>query len=258
MQDLTVTLIQTELDWEDAEANLRRFDNLLQDVKRDTDLIVLPEMFTTGFSMNAASLAEDMQGATVEWLRETARRYQADVIGSVIIAEDGKYYNRLCWATPRGKMHTYDKKHLFRYAGEEKVYTAGDSRLRVEIKGWKIRPFICYDLRFPAWNRNVGNDFDLAVFIANWPHKRAEHWNILLQSRAIENQVYVVGVNRIGTDGHGLYHSGDSAVINPQGKILFRCAHAPCQYSVQLDYGLMEEYRRSFPAWMDADQLVLR
>lgn len=258
MQDLIVTLIQTELDWEDAEANLRRFDNLLKGLECDTDLIVLPEMFTTGFSMNAPSLAEDMQGVAVTWLRETAGRLEASVIGSIIIAENGKYYNRLCWATPHGKLHTYDKKHLFRFAGEEKVYTAGDHRLVVDIKGWRIRPFICYDLRFPAWNRNTGSEFDLAVYIANWPQKRAEHWNILLQARAIENQVYVVGVNRIGTDGHGLYHSGDSAVIDPQGKILFRCAHAPCLYSVRLDHGLKEEYRRSFPAWMDADHLVLR
>ena len=258
MQDLTVTLIQTALDWENVDANLRRFDNLLSGLRDTTDLIVLPEMFTTGFSMNAASLAQNMQGSTVDWLRQTARRFQAVVTGSIIVVDNGKYYNRLCWADPDGGLQTYDKKHLFRYAGEEKVYTAGDSRLLVKIKGWRIRPFICYDLRFPAWNRNTDNEYDLAVYIANWPEKRSEHWKILLQARAIENQVYVVGVNRIGPDGNGYYHSGDSSVIDPQGKLLFRNAHAPCLYSARLDGSLMNEYRRSFPAWMDADQLVLR
>ena len=258
MQDLTVTLIQTALVWENIDANLRRFDDLLSGLRDTTDLIVLPEMFTTGFSMNAASLAQDMQGTAVAWLRRTARRFHAVVTGSIIIVEKGKYYNRLCWADPDGGLQTYDKKHLFRYAGEEKVYTAGDSRLLVEIKDWRIRPFICYDLMFPAWNRNMDNEYDLAVYIANWPEKRSEHWKTLLQARAIENQVYVVGVNRIGTDGHGLSYNGDSSIIDPQGNILFRNAHAPCLYSAQLDYGLMNEFRRSFPAWMDADQFLLR
>ena len=258
MQNLTVTLIQTELDWENAAANLRRFDTLLLDLKNDTDLIVLPEMFTTGFSMNAAQLAEEMQGAAVAWLRQTARRFQANVLGSIIITEGGKYFNRLCWTTPDGQLQTYDKKHLFRYAGEEKVYTAGQNRLLVDIKGWKIRPFICYDLRFPVWNRNTRNAYDLAIFIANWPAKRAAHWKALLQARAIENQAYVVGVNRIGTDGHGISYSGDSSIIDPRGSILFRNAHAPCLYSAQLDYELMHEYRRSFPACMDADHFDWR
>ncbi len=258
MQDLTVTLLQTELDWEDRPANLRRIDAMLHNLKGDTDLIVLPEMFTTGFSMNAASLAEGMDGKSVEWLRDTARSFQADVVGSLIITEDGTYRNRLCWATPDGRLHVYDKKHLFRFAGEEKVYTAGDSRILVEVKGWKIRPFICYDLRFPGWNRNTDKAYDVAVFIANWPARRAVHWKVLLQARAIENQAYVIGVNRIGTDGHGNYHSGDSSVIDPQGTLLFRNAHAPSLNSVRLDYGLLEEYRRSFPAWMDADHLELQ
>ena len=258
MQNLTITLIQAEIDWEDRPANLRRFDAQLQNLNQQTDLIVLPEMFTTGFSMNAAALAEDMQGPSVTWLHETARKCQADVLGSLIIVENAKYYNRLCWASPSGRLHTYDKKHLFRYAGEEKIYTSGTSRLLVDVKGWKVQPFICYDLRFPAWTRNSGNPYDLAVFIANWPEKRVEHWKLLLQARAIENQAYVVGVNRIGTDGHGHYHSGDSSVIDPQGKILFRNAHAPCLHSLRLDYDRLEEYRRTFPAWMDADRFDLR
>ena len=143
----------------------------------------------------------------------------------------------------------------FRFAGEEKVYTAGDSRILVEVKGWKIRPFICYDLRFPGWTRNTDKEYDVAVFVANWPAKRAVHWKVLLQARAIENQAYVIGLNRVGTDGHGNYYSGDSSVIDPQGTLLFRSGHAPCLISLRLDYDLLEEYRRSFPAWMDADHL---
>ena len=258
MQNLTITLIQTALEWEDAETNLHRFDNILDRLDVDTDLIILPEMFSTGFSMNADSLAENMQGETVEWLRDKASQFQSDVFGSLIIVDNGQYYNRLCWTTPDGQTLTYDKKHLFRYAGEEKVYTAGRSRLVAEIKGWKIRPFICYDLRFPVWNRNIGNEYDVAVYIANWPEKRAAHWKCLLEARAIENQVYVIGVNRIGTDGNGVYYSGDSSIIDPQGKVLFRNSHAPCLYSIQLDFELLENYRQSFPAWLDGDHFDFR
>lgn len=258
MPDLTVTLIQTELDWEDVAANLRRFDRLIDSLQVATDLIVLPEMFTTGFSMNAAALAENMNGRTVGWLRETARRTAAAVVGSIIIVDDGRFYNRLCWASPDGELATYDKKHLFRYAGEDRVYTAGGASLLVELKGWRIRPFVCYDLRFPVWTRNTNRTYDLALFVANWPQRRAEHWKVLLQARAIENQSYVIGVNRIGTDGNGLYHSGDSSVIDPIGTILFRSAHAPCVFTLPLERDRLDDYRQSFPAWKDADQFLLR
>jgi omega-amidase len=258
MPDLTVTLIQTELDWEDVAANLRRFDRLIDSLQVATDLIVLPEMFTTGFSMNAAALAENMNGRAVGWLRETARRTAAAVVGSIIVIDDGRFYNRLCWASPDGELATYDKKHLFRYAGEDRVYTAGSASLLVELNGWKIQPFVCYDLRFPVWTRNPNRTYDLALFIANWPQRRAEHWKVLLQARAIENQSYVIGVNRIGTDGNGLYHSGDSSVIDPIGTILFRSAHAPCVFTLPLERDRLDDYRQSFPAWKDADQFLLR
>jgi len=258
MPDLTVTLIQTELDWEDVAANLRRFDRLIGSLQVATDLIVLPEMFTTGFSMNAAALAEDMNGRAVGWLREIARRTAAAVVGSIIIIDDGRFYNRLCWASPDGELATYDKKHLFRYAGEDRVYTAGGASLLVELKGWRIRPFVCYDLRFPVWTRNPNRTYDLALFVANWPQRRAEHWKVLLQARAIENQSYVIGVNRIGTDGNGLYHSGDSSVIDPIGSILFGSAHAPCVFTLPLERDRLDDYRQSFPAWKDADQFLLR
>ncbi|MGA8018177.1 MAG: amidohydrolase [Desulfobacterales bacterium] len=258
MPDLTVTLIQTELDWEDVAANLRRFDRLIDSLQVATDLIVLPEMFTTGFSMNAAALAENMSGRAVGWLGETARHTAAAVVGSIIVVDDGRFYNRLCWASPDGKLATYDKKHLFRYAGEDRVYAAGGASLLVELKGWRIRPFICYDLRFPVWTRNTNRTYDLALFVANWPQRRAEHWKVLLQARAIENQSYVIGVNRIGTDGNGLYHSGDSSVIDPIGTILFRSAHAPCVFTLPLERDRLDDYRQSFPAWKDADQFLLR
>jgi omega-amidase len=258
MPDLTITLIQTELHWEDVAANLRRFDRLIDSLQVATDLIVLPEMFTTGFSMNAEALAEDMNGRAVAWLRNTARHTAAAVVGSIMVADNGRFYNRLCWADPNGEVANYDKKHLFRYAGEDKVYTAGSASLLVELNGWKIRPFVCYDLRFPAWTRNVNSTYDLALFVANWPQRRAEHWKLLLQARAIENQTYVIGVNRIGTDGNGLYHSGDSSVIDPVGNILFRSAHAPCVFTLPLERGRLDDYRQSFPAWKDADQFLLR
>ncbi|MFZ0131187.1 MAG: amidohydrolase [Desulfobacterales bacterium] len=259
MSDLTVTLIQTELEWEDAAANLRRFDRLVDGLETATDLIVLPEMFTTGFSMNAAALAEEMNGRAVGWLRDTARRTGAAVVGSLIIVVDGRYYNRLCWVWPDGTLETNDKKHLFAYAGEDRIYTAGSTALLVDLKGWKIRPFVCYDLRFPVWTRNGHpTDYDLALFIANWPQKRAAHWKALLRARAIENQCFVVGVNRIGCDGNGLYHSGDSSIVDPAGAILFQNAHAPCVFTLTLARGRIDACRREFPVLRDADQFALR
>ncbi len=259
MPDLTVTLIQTELAWEDAAANLRRFDRLIGGLETATDLIVLPEMFTTGFSMNAAALAQEMSGTAVGWLRESARRTGAVIVGSLIVTAHDRYYNRLCWARPDGTLETYDKKHLFGYAGEDRIYTAGSAALLVELKGWKIRPFVCYDLRFPVWARNGHPaDYDLALFIANWPQKRAAHWKALLQARAIENQCFVIGVNRIGSDGNGLYHSGDSSIVDPAGAILFQNAHAPCVFTLTLARGRIDACRREFPVLRDADQFALR
>jgi len=259
MPDLTVTLVQTELEWEDAAANLRRFDRLIGGLETATDLIVLPEMFATGFSMNAVALAQDMSGTAVGWLRETARRTGAVVVGSLIIADAGRYYNRLCWARPDGTLETYDKKHLFGYAGEDRIYTAGSAALLVELKGWQVRPLVCYDLRFPVWVRNGHPaDYDLALFIANWPQKRAVHWKALLQARAIENQCFVIGVNRIGCDGNGLYHSGDSSIIDPAGMVLFQNAHAPCVFTQTLARDRIDTCRGEFPVLRDADQFALR
>ena len=258
MQDLKVTLIQTFLFWENIESNLSLFDEKIDGIRDETDLIVLPEMFTTGFSMNAEKLAQDMGGISVKWLREKSRSRQTDVTGSMIIRENGKYFNRLLWAKPDGTLSYYDKRHLFRMTGEEKVYSAGDKNITVELKGWRIRPFICYDLRFPCWTRNLNNSYDVAVFIANWPEKRTSHWKTLLPARAIENQCYVIGVNRVGEDGNGYYHSGDSSVIDPAGNIIFRKQDEESVYTASLSYQVLQEYRKSFPVWMDADGCSLK
>ncbi|MBW1778295.1 MAG: amidohydrolase [Deltaproteobacteria bacterium] len=253
MSDLTLTLIQPEPVWEDISANLDLFDRLTAQIQDPTDLILLPEMFTTGFTMNAEKLAQDMAGSGVQWLKETAGRKNADVAGSLIIREKDRFYNRLVWAKPDGSLFCYDKRHLFRMAGEDRFYAAGEDRLTVQLQGWRIRPFICYDLRFPVWCRNRQNAYDAAVFVANWPRTRSDHWKSLLTARAIENQCYVVGVNRVGKDGNGLEYSGDSAVIDPTGKRLFQKAGEPVIARLTLSREVLMEYRNAFPAWMDAD-----
>jgi len=258
MQDLTVTLIQTEIIWEDRPANLAMLDRKLNEISEKTDVMVLPEMFTTGFSLNVEKNAEPMSGRAVSWLAAKAKEKKAHLLGSMTIAEDGKYFNRLVWAAPDGNILTYDKKHLFRMAGEHKVFTPGDRHLTVDVKAWKLRTFICYDVRFPVWCRNIDNQYDVAVYIANWPAKRAQHWKILLPARALENQCYVIGVNRVGKDGNGCAHRGDSCVVAPTGKILFRKANAPCVHTAKLSYKTLKEFRETFAAWQDADGDAVR
>jgi len=256
-KNLTVSLIQTSLYWEDIQANIDMFDCKIDEIKEPIDLIVLPEMFTTGFTMNAENLAQPMTGSTVKWLKNKSQQKQADILGSIIVNEEGNHYNRLLWAKPNGQLFTYDKEHLFRLAGEEKIYSASHKKLTVELNGWKIRPFICYDLRFPIWTRNLFPFYDVAIFIANWPEKRSAHWRLLLQARAIENQCYVIGVNRVGMDGNQYPHRGDSSIIDPQGNILFQIPDDICTTTHQLKYKPIADYRKYFPAWMDADREVL-
>jgi len=258
MQDLRITLVQTHLFWEEIDRNIDLFDHRIDEIGEATDLIVLPEMFTTGFSMNAEKLSQEMSGPSVAWLRQKSKEKGVDITGSMIIREEGRYFNRLLWVKPDGGLFSYDKKHLFRYAGEDTVYSPGENLLTVALNGWHIRPFICYDLRFPVWARNVGNRYDVAIFIANWPEKRALHWKNLLQSRAIENQCYVIGVNRIGEDGKGLSHSGDSSVIDPQGSILFHRRNQACIHTATLPHAPLMAYREAFPVWKDADDFALR
>jgi len=257
MPDLTVTIVQSALVWEDPVANLAMFDDTLDGLRGKTDLAVLPEMFSTGFSMTPETVARTMDSEAVVWLRKTAASLDIHLVGSVMIVDAGRYYNRLMWATPAGELHTCDKRHLFRMLGEDKVYTGGQSLLTVTVQDWKIRPFVCYDLRFPAWSRNLDNAYDAAVFVANWPAKRAEHWKALLKARAIENLSYVIGVNRVGTDGNGLAYSGDSTVIDPVGNTLFTIHDQPDLRTVTLSREILENWRRDFPAWMDADHEII-
>ncbi|MDA8142124.1 MAG: amidohydrolase [Desulfobacteraceae bacterium] len=257
MPDLTVSLIQSDLAWEDIEANLAMFDAKLDTIEAAVDLILLPEMFSTGFSMNAARLAEPMNGKAVAWLQAQAVQKKTHIAGSLMIQDNGRFYNRLIWARPDGTLATYDKKHLFGYAGEDKIYTAGTTHLTMEVKGWRIRPFICYDLRFPIWTRNLNLAYDLAIFVANWPARRSAHWRTLLKARAIENQAYVIGVNRVGKDGAGLDHDGHSAVISPMGEVLFEEAQKETIHTVVLYRDPLDDYRSQFPAWRDADREML-
>ncbi|NVK27232.1 MAG: amidohydrolase [Flavobacteriia bacterium] len=216
MNDLNVSLVQTSLIWEDAKANRTHFEKLIASIQ-DSDIIFLPEMFSTGFSMKPEELAESMGGPTVSWMMTQAATKNAVITGSVIILEEGNYFNRLIWAEPNGIVKTYDKRHRFTYAGEDEYYTAGSDRPTWELKGWKIRPQVCYDLRFPVWSRN-DNDYDLLFYVANWPERRSYPWKTLLRARAIENMACVVGLNRVGEDGNGVSHSGDSVVLNALGE----------------------------------------
>ena len=254
MPDLTITMIQADLVWEEIDANLTMLTDRIKAVEAPTDLIVLPEMFSTGFSLSAPQLAETMAGKAVSWLRTTAVDLGAGLAGSLMIEEDGNYYNRLIYISAEGDLTQYDKKHLFRYAEEEKVFTPGSSHGDFSIKGWRVRPFICYDLRFPIWSRNLGPAYDLALYVANWPASRSSHWKALLQARAIENQAYVAGVNRVGTDGNDIAYKGDSMVVSPQGDILAAPGEKECTHTVTLDFDALQDYRDTFPAWMDADQ----
>ena len=257
MQDLTVTIVQADLAWENKQANIRHFERLLETAPPQSDLTILPEMFSTAFTMNAAALAEPADGPTVRWLQRMAQKRQTALIASLIVEEDGKYYNRLFFILPEGRLFSYDKRHLFRMAGENEVYSAGRERLTVELKGWKIRPFICYDLRFPVWTRNVNGEYDLAVFIANWPERRAQHWTTLLKARAIENQAYVVGVNRVGQDGLQIEYSGDSLIVDPLGNDLVHLRRQEGIHTKRLSAHTLKSYRQKFPVWMDSDRFEI-
>lgn len=256
LPDLELALIQTELTWQDPAANRAHFQALLEQA-RGADLIVLPEMFSTGFSMDSAALAEPENGPTSQWLREQATRMQAVICGSLIIqAADGTYRNRLLWARPDGSLAHYDKRHLFRMAGEHKHYAAGEEQVLLEVKGWQVRPLICYDLRFPVWSRD-SQDTDLLLYTANWPAARRQHWNRLLPARAIENLCYVAAVNRIGEDGKGHAYSGDSQVLDFQGETLLDAVDADGVFRLSLKAAELAAYRERFPAYRDADEFAL-
>lgn len=252
MENLRVSLLQAELIWEDKAANLQRFSEKIAALPPGTDLILLPEMFTTGFSMNAPALAETMDGLTLQWLAGQAAGSGAVVAGSFIALENERYYNRFVWMRPDGSFEVYDKRHLFAYAGEDNTYTAGEKKLIVSLKGWKICPLICYDLRFPVWSRNM-EDYDLLLYVANFPERRRHAWKSLLIARAIENQVYTIGVNRVGKDGQDIAYSGDSCVVDYEGNLLYHLADVEGAPTIELSATAQQAFREKFPFLKDRD-----
>lgn len=259
---MNITLIQPDLYWHDPVANRAMLEERIFNLTTPTDLIILPEMFTTGFTMEARAVAEPMNLSTFRWLKQMAAQTGAVVTGSYVVKENGHYFNRLIWMQPDGQFDTYDKRHLFRMAGEDAVFKAGAGRLVNVWKGWRICPLICYDLRFPVWSRNKQAassdfDYDLLLYVANWPAARQNAWNVLLQARAIENLSYVAGVNRVGTDGNGHPYAGDSAVIDFRGEVLFRHSDSEIVHQQTLSLDELRTFRATFPANLDADGFTL-
>lgn len=255
---MRITLIQTGLYWEDKAANLRQFTSLIDGIAGPTDLVVLPEMFTTGFSMQATQLAEDVSGPVIAWMQEMAAKKDTAICGSLMMRDGEQHVNRFVWMNPDGTMHTYDKRHLFRMAEEHRYYTGGTSRIIIPYKGWKIFPVVCYDLRFPVWLRRTKQfDYDMLVVVANWPERRSMHWETLLQARAIENQCYVAAVNRVGDDGNGFHYSGSSGVISPKGEIIFRGRDEAFVKTFEPSLQELQAWRNDFPVIEDADPFTL-
>ncbi|HEY1010469.1 MAG: amidohydrolase [Daejeonella sp.] len=253
MNTLKVTTFQAYLFWENIEKNLQNLGLRLSSIREKTDLIVLPEMFNTGFSMNPEKLAEDMGGRSMKWMLEQAKKFNSVVTGSLIIKEDGKYYNRLIWMRPDGSHEWYDKRHLFGLGDEDQHYTGGNKKLFVELNGWKICPVICYDLRFPVWLRNKNEEYDILLVVANWPEKRSLHWRTLIPARAVENQAFVIAVNRVGHDGNEVYHSGDSMCIDPNGKVVYYKPNDEDLYTFSINKEEVENARTHHPFLKDAD-----
>jgi omega-amidase len=259
MTDLSITTIQTHLFWEDVDANLAHFDEKINAIQNHTDIIVLSEMFTTGFTMKSEQLAEEHGGKGLQWMIKKSHKKNCVIVGSVSVKENGLFYNRLYWVNADGSYHQYDKRHLFRMGNEHEHYTAGDQKIIVDYKGWKICPLVCYDLRFPVWSRNTkANMYDALIYVANWPEVRSYPWKHLLIARAIENQSYVVGANRIGEDGNHIKHSGDSVVLNPRGETISHIL--PNNDSIEtitLSYQYLQDFRAAFPVMLDGDDFEL-
>lgn len=255
---MKIALVQANLHWEDSEKNLSHFSDLLENIE-NVDLIVLPEMFNTGFTMNSKKVGQAMNGEAVSWLKEMAKKKNAAIITSSIIEENGAFFNRLCWVEPDGKIQTYDKRHLFRMANEHEHFSAGQEKIIINFKGIRFCPQVCYDLRFPVWSRNVGANgnspiYDCLIYVANWPEVRSDAWTTLLKARAIENQAFVIGVNRVGEDGKGIAYSGESRFFYPKGerKDAFQAGKEMIEI-VELDLNELTKFRKKFPVGEDAD-----
>ena len=266
MTSLTISIIQPDLAWEDKASNLQMLQEKIMALPF-TEIVVLPEMFSTGFSMQTGRLAETMDGETVRWMKDIAAQKKIILTGSLIIEEEGAYYNRLIWMLPNGQCGIYDKRHLFAYAGEHEHYAAGNKRLIASVKGWKINLMVCYDLRFPVWARQSNHpsredepgtpEYDVLVYVANWPERRSHAWRTLLQARAIENQCYVVGVNRVGDDGNNIHHIGDSMIIDPLGAPMVKLESESGVATITLERKLLEETRTRMPFLKDGDRYII-
>ena len=264
-QPLTITLIQTNLYWEDKAANRAMLEQKILGIKNKTEVVVLPEMFSTGFSMKPQQLAETMDGETVHWMKRMAQLKKIILTGSIIIEEDGNYFNRLIWMLPNGSYGCYNKRHLFGYAGEDEHYTSGNSRLIASVKGWKINVQICYDLRFPVWARQAPlstreqgeTEYDILLYVANWPESRNGAWQTLLAARAIENQCYVIGVNRIGNDGNGISYCGNSLVTDALGNTVWNGKNEEEIYTITIEKQHLLEARNQYPFLRDADHFTI-
>ena len=259
MNDLKITIIQSDLHWENKEKNLEMFSQKIASISEVTHLIVLPEMFTTGFSMHPEVFAETMTGNTIAWMKAKAKEKNCVITGSFVCEDKGKHFNRLVWMNADGTYSTYDKRHLFRMGDEDKHYGHGEKKIIVDLKGWKICPLICYDLRFPVWARNTKeNLYDILIYVANWPERRSHPWKSLLVARAIENQSYTIGGNRIGTDGNDIYHSGDSVALNFKGEVISKIESGKeAIETVTLNYKDLVEFRKMFPVMLDADDFSI-
>jgi omega-amidase len=280
MSTLIITTIQSNLIWEDKAANLRMLEQKIVAIEEKTEIVVLPEMFNTGFSMRPEVLAETMEGETIEWMKRVSRENGIVLTGSIMIEDAGNYYNRLIWMLPNGQYGHYDKRHLFAFGEEDKHYSPGNKRLIASVKGWKINLQICYDLRFPVWARNrvldsaqtgdphtsnshnstplITPEYDVLIYVANWPERRSHAWKTLLCARAIENQCFVIGVNRVGNDGKNVYHSGNSLVIDPLGQVLYHMADEEDVNTITLQKEMLEDVRSKFPFWKDADDFNIQ
>ena len=251
--ELKITIVQSNIHWENKNENLEMFSRMIRDMVQHTDLVILPEMFSTGFSMQPALLSEHINGPTVSWMGEIAREHNAVVTGSIIISEKNKFMNRLIWMPPDGNLKYYDKRHLFRMGEENQYYSGGSGKLIINWKGWRFRPLVCYDLRFPVWSRNR-NDYDMLIYVANWPEARRKVWKNLLVARAMENQAYVVGVNRVGIDGRDISYAGDSMIIDPRGNIVSEInAYDESVKTISLSLNELIAFRDKFPVHLDAD-----
>lgn len=262
MQDLNITIIQSDLFWEDKEKNLQNFESKISKLEK-TDIIILPEMFNTAFSMKPDLFAETMNGETIKWMEKIANQKDSVLIGSLMIAENGNNFNRMIWMNSDGTYEFYDKRHLFRMGNEQEHFSAGNENIIIDFKGWKFKLMVCYDLRFPVWAKNNYTDgkydFDCLIYVANWPAARSHHWKCLLQARAIENQSYVIGVNRVGQDGKGTKHSGDSMVFDPKGETLVEFEQNQEEISsTNLKFSEIETLRNNFKVGLDWDKFDVK